>query len=184
MQNSYSSDYLSVIETPIIHLEHQDCSETCLASIIEASAKIKPSGDPKRSALRILAPVFPPDIVVVARLPLLVAERRKIIKTILRQEALVRCSHHGFVWVPTYDKVVQGIADYLMLQDGLACLGEVSVETYSRLNDILSLHFGKIARRPEVVAALKAIPSAASVARGEQKTPNTKRTLLKKQRSL
>lgn len=157
MQNSYSSDNLYVIKRPIIRLEHRDCSETCLASIIEASAKIKPSSHIDRSGLRFLAPVFPPDIVIVTRLPLSVLERRRIIETILMKGAFVRCSHHGFVWQRTCKKVVQGIADYLMVQNGWICLGEVSVETYSRLNDFHSLRFREIARRLKMVAALKAI---------------------------
>ncbi|KAL8835110.1 MAG: hypothetical protein Q9176_007104 [Flavoplaca citrina] len=157
MQNSYSYDYSFELEKPIIRLEHRDCSELCLASIIEASAKIKPSYDPDRSALRFLAPLFPPDIVIIARLPLSKAVRRMIIKTILMQEAHVRCSHHGFLRHYYNDKAAQGIADYLMVEDGSICLGEVSVETYSRVKEILSLQFGQIARRSKVVAALQAL---------------------------
>ncbi|KAL9032473.1 MAG: hypothetical protein Q9180_006479 [Flavoplaca navasiana] len=56
-QDSYGNDYSSGYDKPIIYSEYRDRSELCLAGIIEVSAKIKPSWDPDRSALRFLAPM-------------------------------------------------------------------------------------------------------------------------------
>ncbi|KAL8878423.1 MAG: hypothetical protein Q9198_003763 [Flavoplaca austrocitrina] len=158
MQNSFSYYYPYDDGNPMISLENPERSDLCLASIIEASAgTTEISADPDRSALRLLTPALPQILVMVARLPLSVVERKEIIKTFLVYEAFARCSHHGFVWKSAFDKVVRRIANYLMLRNDSIYLGEVSVETHSRLNKALGLHFGEIARRRKVKAALRAL---------------------------
>lgn len=157
MQDAFDNEQICDDQKHTVHLAHQNGSQTCLGSLIVASTNLRILKNPDRSAFRYLASTLPPDVVIVARLPLSVGERREIIRTIIMNEALVRCSHHGFEWHLAYDTAVQGIADYLMLQDGLIHVGELGVETYSCLINTFESHFPEIVRRPGIMASLEAM---------------------------
>ncbi|KAI4254490.1 MAG: hypothetical protein L6R42_007163 [Xanthoria sp. 1 TBL-2021] len=158
MQDAFDNEQICDDQKHVVRLAHQNGSQTrCLGSLIEVCANFRILENPDRSAFRYLASTLPPDVVIIARLPLSVGERREIIRTIIIKEALVRCSHHGFEWHPAYDTAVQRIADYLMLQAGLIYIGELGVETYSCLINTLESHFPEIVRRPGIMASLEAM---------------------------
>ncbi|KAL8850116.1 MAG: hypothetical protein Q9221_004933 [Calogaya cf. arnoldii] len=143
-----------------IRLDYQSVPHTCLGGFLESSESRGLLEDLTCSVFRYVISSLPRDAVIVARLPLFlsVQDRREMITTIIKLEALVRCSHHGFEWHPAYDTAVEGIADHLiMLRDDSIYIENSDVEMYTRLINTLESHFAKIMRRPETMASLEYI---------------------------